>query len=231
LAMAWKQVVPFIKQIRISSADKNELVRIENVPEELFCAGRGTDAAVFVHSKYPEYAFKVYAPGREEKINNEEQAYRLLGINLYFPRFYGRGENFIVVSYEKGILLYDCLMQGIHISESVIAEVDEAIAYARSVGLNPRDIHLKNIILQENGVKLIDVSEYVKEGNDRRWEHLKEGYRLFYRFIDRKKIPKPVIEFVKKQYQKQKGAGFSVQAFGSSLFGLLFRGEWSKISR
>jgi predicted Ser/Thr protein kinase len=215
--MTWREVVPFINQLKVTATDKNELVHIIQMSEELTCIGKGTDAAVFVHRKYPCYAFKVYAAGKEEKVQKEERAYQMLGENPYFPCFYGKGRNFIVLSYEQGINLYDCLVQGVYISQETIAQVDKAIDYARKCGLNPRDIHLKNIILQETGVRLIDVSEYVKEGNDQRWDHLKEGYRLFYRFIARKKIPRSIIELVKKKYEKQKGVSFSVKAFGISL--------------
>ncbi|WP_205628694.1 hypothetical protein, partial [Acinetobacter baumannii] len=120
--------------------------------------------------------------------------------------------------YERGTNLYDCLLQGVYIPKQALRQVDEAIDYARRQGLNPRDIHLKNIILQDEGVRLLDVSEYMREGNDQRWEHLKEGYRLYYRFIARKKIPRQVIEFAKKRYKKQQGPGFSVKRFGISLF-------------
>ncbi|GEN34210.1 serine/threonine-protein kinase [Aneurinibacillus danicus] len=215
--MAWEQAVPLIERLKVTTDGGNELVRVASVPEELSCVGRGTDAAVFVHANHPRYAFKVYAVGREEKLKDEERAYRMLGENPYFPHFYGKGQNFIVLSYEQGMNLYDCLISGTYIPRSVVKQVDEAIDYARERGLNPRDIHLKNIILQDGEIKLIDVSEYVREGNDRRWEHLKEGYRLFYRFISHKKIPRPVIEFVKKRYEKQKGAGFTVKSFGFSL--------------
>ncbi|MFT9850247.1 serine/threonine protein kinase [Aneurinibacillus sp. REN35] len=223
--MTWKQVVPLIELIKVTAVGENELVQIAHVPEEMECLGRGTDAAVFVHRAHQSYAFKVYATGRENKLRDEEQVYRMLGENPYFPFFYGEGSNFIVLSYERGTNLYDCLLQGIYIPRRALHQVDEAIQYARQQGLNPRDIHLKNIILQDGNIRLIDVSEYMREGNDQRWEHLKEGYRLFYRFIARKKIPRQVIEFVKKRYRKQQGPGFSVKRFGASLFRVLFRGK------
>lgn len=228
--MSWKQIVPLMEQVRITTVGDNELVQVVYVPEKITCVGLGTDAAVFVHSEYPLYAYKVYAPGREKKLENEEKAYQMLGENPYFPHFYGKGTNFIVLSYERGTNLYDCLIEGIYIPKAAVKQVDAAIQYARERGLNPRDIHLKNIILQDNGIRLIDVSEYVREGNDRRWEHLKEGYRLFYRFISHKKIPRPVIEFVKKRYAKQQGPGFSVKSFGASLFRKLFRGKEKNLS-
>src|SRR5690606_26217314 len=47
----------------------------------------------------------------------------------------------LVLSYEEGKTLFDCILEGIHIPEQVIQDVEEAREYARSKGLNPRDIH------------------------------------------------------------------------------------------
>ncbi|MCB8817474.1 RIO1 family regulatory kinase/ATPase domain-containing protein [Desulfosporosinus shakirovi] len=91
--------------------------------------------------------------------------------------YYGRGFDFLVIRFEEGITLYDCLLKGIHIPKQVIEDVDNAINYVLGKGLNPRDIHLKNILLQEGKAKLLDVSEYMKPGNDKRWEYLKEDIR------------------------------------------------------
>lgn len=221
MPMDWRQVVPLIQRIKIEATEDNGIVRVKEAPSELTCIGKGTDAAVFVHDEFPRYAFKVYAIGREEKRKNEEKAYRLLKDSPYFPRFYGSGKSYIVISNEKGINLYDCLIRGIEIPKHVIDEVDRAMEHARHVGLNPRDVHLKNIILQGDHVKLIDVSEYVNPGNDRRWEHLKEGYQLYYPLIASRKIPPSVLDFVNNQYKKQKSPTFSVQKFGKLLLPLL----------
>jgi predicted Ser/Thr protein kinase len=228
--MDWKEVIPFIQQLDVLSAEENELVQIRNVFHELKCIGRGTDAAVFVHPEYPLYAFKVYAKGKTQKQKNEEAAYEKLGDNAYFPTFYGSGEGFIVMSYEQGINLYDCLAKGIEIPEKVVDDVERAIEYARGAGLNPRDIHLKNILLQGDKVKLIDISEYVNPGNDGRWEHLKEAYRLYYPLIASRRVPVYLIEFIKKQYQKHKNAGFSVKKFGRVLMPLFFKQKKGKTS-
>jgi hypothetical protein len=221
--MEWKHVLSLLEEVKVKAVGENELVDTSSIPPNFICVGKGTDAAVFVHSAYPSYAFKVYADGKEEKRKNEEKAYRVLQRNPYFPRFYGSEGRYLVMSYEQGVNLYECLTKGIEIPPTIIEKVDTAIAYARSVGLNPRDIHLKNIILQEDTVKLIDVSEYVKSGNDKRWEHLKEGYRLYYPLLASRKIPPSLIEFVKKQYKKHKQIGFSVKTFGGMLLPLFLR--------
>lgn len=219
--MDWKKPIQLFQEINIQEEEGNQLVRIGGVPQGVVCVGRGTDAAVFVHEDHPGYAYKVYAATTDAKRKNEEEAYRKLGNNPYFPTYYGSAERCLVLSYEQGKSLYDCLIEGIEIPAHVITQVDEAIAYARSVGLNPRDVHVKNILLQGEVCRVVDVSEYVKEGNDRRWEHLKEGYRLYYPLIAARKIPPALIEFVKKQYWKKTSCTFSVQAFGRFLLPLL----------
>lgn len=223
--MDWEKLIPLFQGIDIQEEEGNRLVRMGEVPFGIVCVGRGTDAAVFVHEKYPGYAYKVYAATKDAKRKNEEQAYKKLGDNPYFPMFYGSSERCLVLSYEQGKSLYDCLLEGITIPPHVITQVDEAIAYARGVGLNPRDIHLKNILLQGERCRVIDVSEYVQAGNDRRWEHLKEGYRLYYPLVASRKIPPALIEFVKKQYRKKVSRSFSVRAFGRFLLPLLGRSK------
>ncbi|KAB7704731.1 serine/threonine protein kinase [Bacillus aerolatus] len=213
----WKDAVPLIESLIVKAGEGNVPVEVGSVPTELQCIGIGTDAAVFVHSASSRYAFKVYAEGLEKKRINEERAYQKLSGSSYYPIFYGSGERFIVISFESGIHLYDCLITGTYISPEVIEQVDKAVEEARLAGLNPRDIHLKNIILQGRTIKLIDVSEYVKPGNDERWEHLKEGYRLYYPLIASKKVSPKFLDFVKEQYEKQKLAGFSAKRFGRLL--------------
>ncbi|KKB38285.1 hypothetical protein [Bacillus thermotolerans] len=217
----WKDAVPLIQSLEVKAEAGNQEVKLGLIPSELRCVGIGTDAAVFVHSADTRYAFKVYAEGLEQKQRNEEQAYKRLAGSPYYPVFYGSGKGFIVISFESGINLYDCLLKGIYISPEAIEQVDKAIEEARSRGLNPRDIHLKNIILQGDAIKLIDVSEYMEPGNDERWEHLKEGYRLYYPLIASKKLSPKLMNFVKEQYAKLGGSKFSVESFGYLLSGFL----------
>jgi hypothetical protein len=93
--------------------------------------------------------------------------------------------------------------------------------------LNPRDIHLKNVLLQDGHAKIIDVSEYVKPGNDGRWDHLVQSYHLYYPYIAGRKIPVWMLEMVKRAYYMQKGTGdFSVQEFGRQLLNALLK-KWT----
>ncbi|KZR57050.1 hypothetical protein [Pseudobacillus badius] len=210
----WEEAIPLIEEIEVQAGEGNVPVTIRNLPDQLHCAGIGTDAAVFVHASSPSYAFKVYAEGKEQTKVNEVAAYKKLAGSSFYPVFYGEGSRFIVISFEPGMNLYDCLATGTYIPPEAIEQVDQAIEEAEQTGLNPRDIHLKNIILQDGGIKLIDVSEYVKPGSDRRWEHLKEAYKLYYPLIASKPISPKFMEFVKMHYERQKHNNFSPGRFG-----------------
>ncbi|MFS0647512.1 serine/threonine protein kinase [Siminovitchia sp. 179-K 8D1 HS] len=162
----WKLAEEALKNIKVIGHNNNQPVTILGFAEDLTCVGIGTDAAVFRFDKTPNYVFKVYSGKALKKKEVEKDVYERLKQCCYFPQLYGTGPNYIILSFEQGVTLYDCLLQGIPIPEQVIQDVEEAREFVRSQGLNPRDIHLKNVILQNGRGKVIDVSEYIKEGND-----------------------------------------------------------------
>ncbi|MCT2536280.1 serine/threonine protein kinase [Aquibacillus koreensis] len=196
----WDSAIQSLSQITIYSNPNNEPVTIQGSSDELRCVGVGTDAAVFQSIHVPAYAFKLYAEDRLSKIEVEREVYRLIGDSDYFSTCYASYKRFLVLSYEEGHTLYDCLLQGIHIPEQAIEDVERARDYVRSVNLNPRDIHLKNILLQNGKAMILDVSEYVKPGNDYRWEHLKKAYDDYYHLIDSKSVPFWLLETIRKWY-------------------------------
>lgn len=202
-----------INQIRLQAHQGNQLVSVEYIPEKMQLVGTGTDAVVVRLDDYPQYVWKVFAPQRIEKKNTEYEVYQRLESSRYFATCYAQGENYLCLSYERGFTLYQCLEKGIVIPKQIIIDVDHACRYARSRGLNPRDIHLKNVLFQNGRAKLIDVSEYMKPGNDKRWEYLVQGYEHFYPMIKGKKIPTWAIELVKNAYYRQVSDQFSVIDF------------------
>lgn len=204
-----------LSKISISSNPNNELVTIHGSSDRLKCIGRGTDAAVFQSIYHPVYAFKVYADDQIEKIPIEKRVYEILGNSPYFSTCFGYKDHYLVLSFEKGITLYDCLLQGIPIPKQVIKDVDDAREYVRQKGLNPRDIHLKNVFLQNGRAKIIDVSEYVQPGDDLRWEHLKKAYDQYYHLIEGKSIPLRLIEMIRKKYNQRKSDSFTIEEFMS----------------
>ncbi|QHE51877.1 serine/threonine protein kinase [Pontibacillus sp. HMF3514] len=198
----WRMASHALSQINVTSNPNNEPVSIDGDHKDIRCVGVGTDAAVFQTIHAPLYAFKLYAKDKVYKIKEEERIYRMLGESPYFPKCFEADDRWLVLRYEEGVTLYDCILQGIHIPEQVIKDVEDARGYVREKGLNPRDIHLRNILLQDGRAKIIDVSEYAKSGNDYRWEHLMQAYHDHYHLIDRKAIPFWLVETVRKWYNQ-----------------------------
>lgn len=186
--------------IKVTASSDNAPVMIEGTVEGYRCIGVGTDAAVFQSLSFQDYAFKLYADGKRDKLEAEADVYRRIGSSPYFSTSYGVYDGLLVLKYEEGPTLFDCLLQGIHIPEQVIQDVEDARHYIRQIGLNPRDIHLKNILLQDGRAKMLDVSEYIKPGNDFRWEHLKKTYDEYYGVIDGKPVPFWLLDTIRKWY-------------------------------
>jgi hypothetical protein len=215
-------VEELLRAIRIRASASNEPIVIEHVPAPLRLLGYGTDAIVVQHASLPERAFKVYAPETVGCLADEYLTYQQLAGSPYFAACLGRGDSYLVLSYEPGPTLYECLVQGIPVPEQAMADVELARDYARQVGLHPKDIHLKNVLLQGGRARVLDVSKYVAPGDeDRVWDHLAEGYRRFYPLIRGRRIPVWVIEMVKRRYKAQPKEQFSLELFGAKMLRVL----------
>ncbi|MDQ0269761.1 serine/threonine protein kinase [Cytobacillus purgationiresistens] len=223
----WDIAIEPLSQINVTSNSNNEPVTICGSHDSLRCIGVGTDAAVFQSLDVPGFAFKLYAEDKKAKIKIEEEVYNILGQSPFFSTCFASYDNCLVLSYEAGQTLFDCLLQGIHIPKQAIKDVEDARVYVREKGLNPRDIHLKNILLQNGRAKLIDVSEYVQSGNDFRWEHLKQAYEEHYHIVDGKSVPFWLIETIRKWYNRRKKNDSSYDDFMNIVlrFTGLFRKE------
>ena len=216
-----EKVLDSLSKMNVLSNPNNEPVTIIGEAEDLKCIGIGTDAAVFQSDYAPAYAFKLYAKDKAAKVEMEESVYRKLGDSPFFSTCFGSYDNCLVLSYEEGKTLFDCILEGIHIPEQAINDVEEARYYARSRGLNPRDIHLKNILLQNGRAKIIDVAEYTMPGNDFRWEHLKKGYEHYYHLIDGKPVPLKLVETIRKKYKRRGNNSSSYEKFTETILKLL----------
>ncbi|WP_223635622.1 serine/threonine protein kinase [Planococcus sp. 4-30] len=197
---SWQEIAELLSAIKIVANPDNEPVSIEGIAEGFRCIGVGTDAAVFQFLETPKYAFKIYAENKQDKLEAEAKVYAQIDFSPYFSSCYGLTDRLLVIKYEEGLTLFDCLLQGVHVSKRVMEDVEEARNYIRQIGLNPRDIHLKNILLQNGRAKLLDVSEYIKPGNDFRWEHLKKAYEEYYPLIDGKPMPYWLLDTIRKWY-------------------------------
>ncbi|CAJ1314968.1 serine/threonine protein kinase [Paenibacillus sp. PK4536] len=209
----WRVAEEALRRIGVSGSDDNDPVVISGYADGARCIGIGTDAAVFTYDQVPEYAFKLFTPEAIDKIQSEVFVYERLAGSPYFPTCYGRGTNYLVMSYEEGPTLQDCLLQGIEVPEQVILDVEAAREYVRSIGLNPRDIHLKNVIVQNGHAKVIDVSEYIQKGDDKRWDHLVWAYYQFYSRISGKSIPSWVLDTVKNWYSRLGKTNIDLEEF------------------
>ncbi|WP_088007012.1 serine/threonine protein kinase [Indiicoccus explosivorum] len=202
MTQRWEKAAAALQNTVVTPMPNNEPVVISEIPEGIRCIGIGTDAAVFQSVHAPEIALKVYAEEKKDKAQTEKEVYDRLGSSGYFPKCYGTEGRILALSMESGITLFDCLLQGVHVPRQAIQDVEDARNYVRSKGLNPRDIHLKNILLQEGRAKILDVSEYVLPGNDYRWEHLKRAYDEYYPLLDGRPMPFWLLETIRKWYNQ-----------------------------
>jgi hypothetical protein len=209
--------------VRIESNNPHNPVEVITYPEEWRCVGIGTSAAVFQPRRYPEISIKVYADNFVQTSEEESKVYKQLGENPFFPYYYGRGDNYLVIEYRRGINVYDCLIQGIFISEQVISDVEEAIKYARSRGLNPCDIHIKNILVYDGKGFLVDVSEYHKHYECKRWKHIKQVYYDYYLKVYRPgmTIPSWLLDTIRKWYKLNEKNG-DIKIFADRIMKMFF---------
>ncbi|WP_181347037.1 serine/threonine protein kinase [Thalassobacillus sp. CUG 92003] len=173
-------------------------------PAELQLIGQGRSAAVF---KLPDaaQAIKVFYPGYEYLAMKEADVYQRLAHHHAYPELREAGDGYLVLEYLDGTTFYDCLRTGIPITPRMVSMVDEALEYARSKGLNPSDIHLKNIIFTtDQTVKVIDVVRFTQHKNCPHWSDLKKAYFAYYqrRFFP-KRYPKLIMELVIRLYRKR----------------------------
>lgn len=167
--------------------------RLLEKDDRLEFIGAGRSAFAF-RIKETNYAIKVFFPESKGIARDEAEVYRELPDHSYYPSFYGSGDNYIVIDYVQGLTLFECLAQGVPIKEEIIRQVDEALDIARESGLNPSDIHLRNIILTGEGcIKIIDVARFKRTKKCTQWDDLKHA---FYKFYRKKYFPKKIPVFI-----------------------------------
>lgn len=165
--------------------------------------GEGRSAFAF-RIKGSDLVLKVFFPQFEKIAEEEAGIYKDLAGNPFFPSLHEYGRNYLVMDYVRGKTLYQCLANGMPIAAGHIEEVDHALKLAREKGLNPSDIHLRNIIITPDGeVKLIDVARFRQTKRCSQWEDLKTAFYKYYRH-ERfpKKMPEPAINLIAFFYKK-----------------------------
>ena len=157
---------------------KNRLIRYDDSLEHI---GTGRSAFVF-RMKSTDKAIKVFFPEFTYIAIEEAEIYQTLQNISYYPSIYDAGSNYIVMDYIEGFTLFDCITHGKIITSTHINEVDHALSLAQDRGLNPSDIHLRNIFITSNGdIKIIDVARFRQEKDCKQWHDLKKAYYQLYR--------------------------------------------------
>jgi len=170
---------------------------------DLQLIGEGRSAFAF-RIRGTDLVLKVFFPQFEMIAAEEAEIYKQLKGNPFFPSMHESGSNYLVIDYVQGTTLFNCLVKGIPIAARHIKEVDNALQLAREKGLNPSDIHLRNIIITPEGkVRLIDVARFRQTKNCSQWEDLKMAFEKFYRH-ERfpKKVPEHVMNLIAFFYKK-----------------------------
>ena len=192
-----------LPQIQIQSCATHNPVVVKKVPIPWQTLGAGNYTAVFSHPDYPQQAVKVYAPGLAG-FEEETEVYRRLGDHSAFSECLYAGTNFLVLKRLLGSTLYDCVQQGLSIPPQVIEDIDRALDYARAQGLNPYDVHGRNVMMYEGRGFVVDVSDFLHQGTCPKWRHLKQAYYWLYRPIIQPlklRIPYSLLNVVRKSYR------------------------------
>ncbi|WP_252503027.1 protein kinase family protein [Sporosarcina sp. Marseille-Q4943] len=179
----------------------NRLLKYDE--SSLIHVGTGRSAFVF-KIKSTMKAMKVFFPACSHIAKEEAGIYGELQDIVYYPSVYASGVNFIVIDFIEGLTLFDCIVQGKVIERTHIAEIDHALSLATARGLNPSDIHLRNILITiDNDVKIIDVARFRQKKDCQQWDNLKRAYRQFYckRFFP-KEIPAVFLNTIAWLYKK-----------------------------
>lgn len=188
---------------QVESVQPYDPVVVHQLPFPWQLLGTGNYAAVVTHPDYPEVVVKIYAPGRPGHLE-EVKVYRHLGQHHSYSHCFHAEANYLILKRLHGVTLYDCLHQGIKIPPQVIQDIDDALAYARSKGLNPHDVHGKNLMMQGNNGLVVDVSDFLKPEMCHAWQDLKRAYYILYRPLSSRlplRLPYAILDGIRGAYR------------------------------
>lgn len=192
-----------LPNIHLSTTGPFDPIIVKNFSHTWKTIGSGNYAGVFLHQSNPKWVVKVYGRKPEELIK-EVEVYKKLGQHESFSTLIDYDENYLILKRIDGMNLFDAVVKGIRIPESVIHDVNEGIEYARSVGLNPFDVHGKNVVMSDGRGYIVDVSDFYKQGKCRKWDDLKKAYyKIYLPFIYKFHPPIPffIVNSVRKGYR------------------------------
>jgi len=177
--------------------------RLTAYDDSIILVGTGRSAFVF-RIKTTTKAIKVFFPDFIHIAKEEVAIYKVLQDISYFPSIYDSGLNYIVMDFIDGLTLFECVTQGKPITPAHINEIDYALSLASNLGLNPSDIHLRNIfITSHDEIIIIDVARFRQVKNCRQWDNLRKAYHQVYtRRFFAKKMPESFLNIVAFLYKK-----------------------------
>lgn len=197
------------EQIHMSGSDTTP--HLTAYPSSLVLIGTGRSAFAFRLTESSK-VMKVFFPAFRHIAAEEAEIYRTLESNHFFPALHAAGNGYLVMDYIPGHTLYDCLREGIPITDHHIADIDKALAAAAAEGLNPSDIHLRNILITPDGnTRLIDPARFRQQKHCTQWEDLHRAYERFYKKkLFPKKVPGFLLELIAYLYKRRKS--YTIQA-------------------
>ncbi|PAD38379.1 serine/threonine protein kinase [Terribacillus sp. 7520-G] len=191
------------KQIQMSGPDT--MPHLTAYPASLVLIGTGRSAFAFRLIDSSKVV-KIFFPAFRHIAAEEAEIYKALVNNRYFPTLHEAGDGYLVIDYIPGHTLYDCLREGIPITDHHIAAIDSALTHAAAEGLNPSDIHLRNILITPAGdIRLIDPARFRQQKHCTQWEDLHRAYERFYKKkLFPKKMPGFLLELIAYLYKRRK---------------------------
>ncbi|SFC50632.1 serine/threonine protein kinase [Bacillus sp. OV322] len=190
-------------QVKIERIKPHDPLIVKNIPLGWKCIGTGNYAAVFVHKSEPKLVVKVVLDD-SSALEKEARVYQQLGEHPAYSKLIHKGGRYLILKRLEGITLYDAIIKGIRIPERVIKDINEALVYAVKRGLNPYDVHGKNVMMKHGRGYVVDISDFHKKGKDEKWNDLVKAYYKFYiKTLYRMpvKIPSIVLDFVRHSYR------------------------------
>lgn len=192
-----------LSRIKMKSISTSDPIIVEEVPAPWVLLGVGNYAAGLTHPDFPKYVVKIYAPGRPG-IKEEVEVYSKIKTHPSYSECFYHAENYLILKRLNGKTLYKCINEGIPIPESVIEDIDEALKYAKDIGLNPHDVHAKNVMIVEGRGVVVDISDFNKREKCVLWKHFKKAYyKIYIPFVYKHHPPIPefYLNLIRKGYR------------------------------
>jgi hypothetical protein len=196
-------VKQLVANVEIQSINPYNPVRVDRSPHPWQLLGTGNYAAVFYHPNYSDTVVKIYAPGRSGWAE-EVEVYRRLGEHRAFSQCYHAEPNWLILKRLHGTTLYDSMHLGLKIPVGVIEDIDRALEYATSKGLNSHDVHGRNVMMSQGRGLVVDISDFLNPLPCRAWEDLKRAYYLLYRPLfswHKLSVPYWTLDLVRNTYR------------------------------